>query len=175
MSTVSRRVRSSSLSGALCASLLLLAACSSGGSDNNTTQIPADDTDVTLSAVAGTWVVCNEAGGLRSEYVFASDTYINRVGAGSCAGFASSDGFLENAGPYEITGTTMSDSGLEAYTMELVTETINGSPVFASLIETRYRLAYTGTADQLFFSDDTRDGQELSLTLNLNIPYVRVR
>lgn len=175
MSTVLTRMRKAGVAGSLCTSLLLMAACSSGSSDDNKVQTPANDSEGTASAVIGTWVVCNEAGGLRSEYTFASDTYVNLVGAGSCAGFEFADAVLENAGPYEITGTTMSDSGLEAYTMELVTKTINGSPVFADLIETRYRLVYTGTADQLFFSDDTRDGQEISLTLDLDIPYVRVR
>lgn len=183
---MTNRIRKVSTPIALCTSLLFIAACSSGSSDSNNdpdvnlddetdVQIPVDDADTTATDIIGTWVVCNDVGGLRSEYQFTADTYTNRVGSGSCAGFESADSVLENAGPYEITGTTTSDSGLEAYTMELTTETINGSPVFASLIETRYRLAYTGTADQLFFSNDTRDGQDMSLTLDLNIPYVRVR
>ena len=166
--------------------MLLLAACSSGSGDNNDeadinldddaeVQAPVNISDGAASDVVGTWVVCNEAGGLRSEYIFADDTYANRVGSGSCAGFESADGVLENAGPYAITGTTTSDSGLETYTMELTTETVNGFPVFEDLIEKRYRLAYTGTADQLVFSNDTRDGQDISLTLDFNIKYVRSR
>ncbi len=185
MSTVLTRMRRVSASGALCTSLLLLAACSSGSSDNTVVadnnlddetevQAPANNSDGTAGDVVGTWVVCNDAGGLRFEYIFSNDTYINRVGSGNCAGF-DSDGPLENAGSYAITGTTTSDSGLEAYTMELTTETIEGFPVFQDLIEKRYRLAYTGTADQLVFSNDTRDGEEVSLTLNFDTTFIRSR
>lgn len=173
-------------------STALLASCSSGGSssseeDNDlnndiadteqptTEQPPAENnTGGDSSDVIGLWTLCNDQGGLRSDFEFAESTYINRVGVGTCNSFDSDDAVLENAGPYSIIGTTTSDSGLESLVMELTTETLNGFPVFESLIESRRRLVFTGTDDELLFSNDALEGQELNLELII-VPFVRVR
>lgn len=183
MIIASKKIRKISALGVLCTSLTLLAACSSGSDSNNDSGVSPDNdagtpavegnAEAPESALLGSWVLCNEVGGLRVEYEFTATMYSNSVGAGTCAGFASADQVSVNAGPYEITGTTTSDSGLTASTMELTTETIQGSPVFESLIETRFRLAFTGTPNELVFSSDTREGEERSLTLDLSSPYVR--
>lgn len=185
MTIVFTQIRKARALGVLFTSLTFLAACGSGSDSNNDGGIASVSNEESLAPainptgpeaeLLGGWVVCNETGGLRFEYEFDATSYSNSVGAGSCAGFDSADQVLVNAGSYEITGTTLSDSGLTALTMELTTLTINGSPVFESLIETRFRLAYTGTQDQLVFSSDTFEGQDRSLTLDLDLPYVRFR
>lgn len=176
----------------LIASAALLTACGSGGGSSN--DVGSNLNDVNISTVADQqvsennsgasngnlagsfWVACNDAGGLRSDYEFTGSTYINRVGSGNCNGFEPGFDPLTNAGPYSITGTAMSSSGLTAFVMELTTETINGFPVFQSLLETRRRLVYTGTEGEIVFSNsDARDGQELDLELNFSIPFSRVR
>ena len=177
--------------GALCTSLTLLTACSSGSDNDDTgnttavndpvsapanegeTQSPAGSETLLGAELIDSWVRCNDGPGLRVEFEFDGTNFSNSVGSGSCDGFASADQVLTNAGTYEITGTTTSETGLTTLIMELTTTTIAGSPVFDSLIETRTRLAFVSDSDELFFSDDAFEGEELPTALELNIPYVR--
>lgn len=193
MSIEFTRMRTAIALGAFYTGLALLTACSSGSDSNDdaasgtnnaggteandsaAAQSPADNANQLGAEVVGTWVLCVEAGGLRSEYEFTATTYTNKVGGGNCAGFLSEDQILVNAGPYSITGTATSDSGLTSYNMELSTETVSGEATFESIRATRYRLAYTGTPNQIAFSSDSSGDQERSLTLDLERPYVRMQ
>ena len=183
-------IRKVAVLGALCTSLTLLAACSSDDDGDSGDTSPADDSVIAPSnegetetpmvsesalgaELIDTWVLCSDGPGLRVEFEFDGANYSNSVGAGSCAGFESADQVLTNAGPYEITGTTTSETGLTVLTMDLTTMTINGDAIFESLIETRSRLAFVSGSDELFFSNDSREGQEPPTALNLNSPYVR--
>ena len=185
-----KEIRKVSALGALCTSLTLLAACSGSDDDDNvdTSAVndpvsePANEGEMQPPVVSETvlgaelidsWVRCNDGPGLRVEFEFDGTNFSNSVGSGSCDGFVSADQVLTNAGPYEITGTTTSETGLTTFIMELTTTTIAGSPVFDSLIETRTRLAFVSDSNELFFSDDALEGQELPTALELNIPYVR--
>ncbi|MFK8082250.1 MAG: hypothetical protein AB8B97_18335 [Granulosicoccus sp.] len=196
MSTALTQIRKATALGALLTSLTLLAACSSGSDNNsnddtgtntgdNTTPVndTTPDTDPLnpnntssvpgTEGVVGNWTACNDVGGLRLEYTFTDTMYEYRFGVGTCAGFESAEDALESGGSYSITGTTMSDSGLTAFTMELTQETLEGFPVFESAMITQYVLAYTGTPNELVFSGFTNEGEDRSLTLNFDTPYVR--
>lgn len=170
--------------------LTLLTGCSSGGSSNDATVTPVENTGGTgapvndasevvgntsgpESELVGSWQRCNDAGGLRVQYVFTATTYTYTVGTGTCAGF--SDGGLVAAGIYTITGTELSDSGLTAYSMELDQQTLDGTTLPEIYRETQYRLVYTGVENQLSVSSVSYEGDELSLTLDLQSPYVRFR
>ena len=178
-----KEIRKVTALGALCTSLTLLAACSSGSDDddnvgtgtvNNPVGEPANEGETALgSELISSWVACTDGPGVRVEFVFDGTNFSNGVGGGSCNGFTSADQVLTNAGPYEITGTTTTETGLTAFIMEMTTTTIAGSMVFDSLVETRTRLAYVSDSNELFFSSDAFEGDELPTALNLNTPYVR--
>ena len=186
-----KEIRKVTALGALCTSLTLLAACSSGSDDDDNvdtgtandpvsepanegeTQTPVAGDSALGSELISSWVACSDGPGLRVEFVFDGTNFTNNVGVGSCDGFVSADQVLPNAGPYEIIGTTTTETGLTAFIMELTTTTIAGSMVFDSLVETRTRLAFVSDSAELFFSSDAREGEELPTALNLDIPYVR--
>jgi len=158
--------------------VVVLSACSSGGdsgSDNGSGSNIDAGQQAANTPLQGDWELCSEVGGLRVEYSFTATTFTNSVGGGNCSGFSDADGVLTTSGPYEISGTTTADSGVEANVMELTTQTFNGAQVLESVSVTRTRLAHIDETGQLFFSDDASAGQELSLTINFSSPYVRSR
>jgi len=164
------------------ASITLLVACSSGSSsdpetDANTNALTnpivdmADSTGGVGSELVGTWTACNEAGGLRFDYTFTNTTYTNIVGTGTCAGFDGAQ--ITSGGTYSIAGTALSDTGLDSLELDLMQDSLDGFPLSESLRQTRYYLAYTGMAGQLFLSTSSFDEEDRSLELNFNLPFVR--
>ncbi len=169
--------------------LTLLAGCSSGGSSDdgtetptNNTSVPSDNTDDDAPAsnagspgaeLVGQWRLCADEETLMVEYEFTNSNYTFTVGTGTCAGFNTES--LVSVGSYTINGTVLSDSGLESYSLALDQESLNGEALPEQFRETEYLLAYTGVEDQLSFSDSSFEESELSLTLNLDTPFIRVR
>lgn len=174
--------------------LTLLAGCSSGGSSDDATvapaenttdsaantNTPADDASAPMNTtgspeaeLVGTWRLCADVTNLMIEYVFTTTTYTNTVGTGTCAGFDTQS--LVAGGSYTINGTLLSDSGLESYSLALNQQSLNGETLSEAFRQTLYQLVYTGVENQLSFSDYEFEESEISLTLNLQAPYIRIR